>query len=50
MATTEDLAESPAASGDVDDVVKDGQIDGGITTTDSDDGGSRGINYRIGQR
>ena len=45
-----DLAASPAASGDVDDNIDDGQIGGDIDITDGDDGGSRGITCRVGRQ
>ena len=45
---TGDLAASPAASGDDDDI-DDGQINGGINSTAGHDGGSRGITYRVRQ-
>ena len=47
-ATTGNLAASPAASGDVDEVVGDIRIDGGIDIADGDDGGFSGITYRVG--
>ena len=49
MATTGDLAASPAASGDVDNDVDNDQIDGGIAITNGDDVGSCGITYRVGR-
>ena len=49
-ARTGDLAVSPSALGDEDeDDVDNVTIDGGIDSTNGDDGGSRGITCRVGR-